>query len=125
MSVLFIFGSIILIVFLMKCIYNNIEKEQEQNKEPPPPTLEDTLISLIGYFKEHIHQFAIYPDKMVIYCFKNSPQDDVTDFNEMTIRYCDIGFKTIPSDDCKPLQEKLKTIIEDTVSSNVDKNQSE
>lgn len=110
MIILFVFGSICIIIMLLKCIYNNIEKPSYE--APPPPTLEETLISLLTYFKDHIHQMAVYTDKVVIYCFKNTPNDNVSDFNEITIRYCDIGFKSIIEDDCKSLQEKLKSIIE-------------
>lgn len=110
MEVLFIFASILLVVVLVKCIYNTMERSESE--EPSAPTLEDTLISLLGYFKGHIHKFAIYPDKMIIYCFKNSSKDDVTDFNEIKIRYCDIGFKTVSEDDCTQLRENVNSAMD-------------
>lgn len=111
MSSLFVLASIFVIVFLMKCIYDNINAQEEKSKEPPPPTLEDILKSLLGYFKSHLHEIHIYPDSMVLYCFKNSPTDSITDYNEIKIRFCDIGFKSIPHDDCKPLEDRLKSSI--------------
>lgn len=110
---LFVLGSICIIVFLLKCIYTNIDKPSP-NEPPPPPTLEETLISLLEYFKGHAYRVTVYTDRVVIYCFKNSPNDDVADFNEINIRYYDIGFKPIIEDDCKALQEKLESIIENS-----------
>lgn len=110
MDILFIFGSILIIAFLMKCIYSNIGKSNITEEDSD--TLEETLISLLEYFKDHIHQFAVYSDKIIIYCFKNSPNDNVSDFNEIKIRFCDIGFKSIPEDECSELQEKIKSVIE-------------
>jgi hypothetical protein len=54
---------------------------------------------------------AVHNDRVVVYCFKNTPQDDVSDYNVMTIRYCDIGFKPIIDDDCPALEEKLESAI--------------
>lgn len=111
MSFLFVLISIFVIVFLMKCIYNSINAQEESSNEPPPPTLEDTLKSLLNYFKNHLHEIYIYPDSIVLYCFKNSSTDSVTDYNEIKIRFCDIGFKTIPKDECKSLEDRLKSSV--------------
>ncbi len=107
---LFVFGSICLIVWLLKGVYTNIEKPPT-NEPPPPPTLEEVLISVLKHFKSHIDKMFVYNDKVVIYCFKNTPQDDVSDFNTITIRYCDIGFKPIIDDDRPALEESLKSAI--------------
>ena len=112
MDILFIFGSILIITLLMKCIYNNLGKGTSEKEDEYQPNLEDTLISLLTYFKTHIHQFTVYSDKIVIYCFKNSPQDDISNFNEIKIRFSDIGFKSIAEDECQPLQERLKVVLE-------------
>lgn len=112
MEVLFIFGSILLIVALVRCIYNTMEKSTETMDETQNmPTLEDTLVSLLKLFKGHLHKFTICSDKIIIYCFKNSPEDDISDFNEIKVRYCDMGFKSIPIEDCPQLQEDIANII--------------
>ena len=112
MEVLFIFGSILLIVTLVRCIYNTMEKSTEVVEETPSvPTLEDTLVTLLKMFNGHLHKFTICSDKIIIYCFKNSPEDDVSDFNEIKVRYCDIGFKSIPVEDCTQLQESITNAI--------------
>lgn len=107
MDVLFIFGSIVLIVYLMKCIYNNLDKKPDPDTPPPPPTLEETLLGLLKYFKSHLHQLEVYPDRVVLYCFKTSPDDAIANFNEIKIRYCDIGFKAISEDDCEVLRSNI------------------
>lgn len=109
MEVLFIFGSIFIVVALVKCIYDTMEKSE--SAEPYVPTLEDTLISLLRLFNGHIHKFTVYSDKIIVYCFKNSPEDDVSDFNEVKVRYCDLGFKSIPEDDCSQLQDSITSAI--------------
>ncbi|MGN1411454.1 MAG: hypothetical protein ACI4WH_02955 [Oscillospiraceae bacterium] len=108
--------SIAIIGFLLKCIYQNLDNPPEEEKEKakenkeeekPPPTLEETLISILNHFKNHISKITVYSDSVVIYCFKKSINDDISDFNTIKIRFIEIGFKSIPNDDCKELQEKL------------------
>ncbi len=112
MQVLFVFFSIAVVIFLLKCIYNNLERPKlEAEAPPPPPTLQETLISILSYFKSHIHKISVSCDCVTIYCFKNSPQDDISDYNEMHFRYCDLGFKSVNSEDCKSLQEALDNAI--------------
>lgn len=110
MVALFVLGSIWLIVLLLKCIYTNIEKPPA-SAPPPPPTLEETLVGVLSYFKAHISQMSVYNDRVVVYCFKASPDDNVVDYNEITIRYCDIGFKPIIDDECNALRENLTSAI--------------
>lgn len=110
MDVLFIFGSIVLIVYLMKCIYNNLDKKPD-SEPPPPPTLEETLLNLLQYFKSHLHLLEVYPDCVVLYCFKSSPDDAIANFNEIKVRYCDIGFKAISEDDCEVLKANLYSAL--------------
>lgn len=112
MQVLFVFFSIAVVVFLLKCIYSNLEKPKlEVEAPPPPPTLQQTLISILSYFKSHILKVSVSCDHVTVYCFKNSPQDDISDYNEMHLRYCDLGFKSITTEDCKSLQEALDSAI--------------
>lgn len=107
--------SIAVIGFLLKCIYQNLDNPTEEENTPkenkeekkPPPTLEETLISILSHFKGHISKITVYSDSIVIYCFKKSINDDISDFNTIKIRFIEIGFKSIPNDDCKELQEKL------------------
>lgn len=112
MSILFIFFSACVIGFLIKCIYQNLDTSEPpppdtKQETKPPPTLQDTLISLLNYFKGHINQIEVSQDSVVIYCFKKSVKDNISDFNIIKIRFCDLNFKSISSDDVKELQEKL------------------
>jgi hypothetical protein len=117
MNLLLLAFSVAVVAFLVRCIYLNLDipeeekKEEKKDEQKPPPTLEETLTLILQKLKNHTTEVKVSTDMVEVYCFKKSPEDSISDFNVIKIRFCDLDFKTISVDDCEELQTHLEKAL--------------